>query len=76
MVGSSRGVVTPAPFLLLSVSNETAEASPPLAAPLVADGEHMDATLCPSGAAPSATALLDALDAEADEGHEDEPLES
>jgi len=47
-----------------------------LAAPLVADGEHMDATLCPSGAAPSATALLDALDAEADEGHEDEPLES
>jgi hypothetical protein len=29
----------------------------------------------PSGAAPSATTLLDALEAEADEEDEDEPLE-
>jgi hypothetical protein len=48
---------------------------PPFVAPLVAEGEQHDVAVRPTGATPSATTLLDALDAEANEGAEDEPLE-
>jgi integrase/recombinase XerD len=55
-------------------SDETPENHHP---PLVAYREHEDAGgSVGSGSAPSTTDLLAALDAEADEEHEDEPLES
>jgi hypothetical protein len=56
-------------------NGDSSKAIPPLVAPLGAEGEEHDAAARPTGAAASATTLLDALDAEAAEEDEDDPLE-